>query len=158
MKNVPLGDNASAIVDDEDYDDISFHSWRLSNSGYALSTENSRAILMHRIIMNPAKGLEIDHINGNKLDNRKSNLRCCTKSENASNSIARKNRKNDGSTFKGVSVYKYRKRSGGMYKIFRARIYDRTIGTFKNEVDAAVAYDLWAKYSNPEFVRLNFNN
>jgi hypothetical protein len=61
-----------SIIDEEDYDKVCIYKWRLSN-GYAIG--GPKTIKLHRFIMNAENGLMIDHINGNKLDNRKSNLR-----------------------------------------------------------------------------------
>lgn len=74
-----------AEVDDEDYSLLSKYSWRLHNRGYAITNSGKKRLLMHRIVLKAKKGQEIDHINRNKLDNRKSNLRFCTRSENMLN-------------------------------------------------------------------------
>ena len=73
------------IVDADDYDKVSTRKWVLGANGYAVSYKSYGMILMHRLIMNTPKGKVVDHINGNKLDNRKSNLRNCTHAENMQN-------------------------------------------------------------------------
>lgn len=89
----------------------------------------------------------VDHINGNKLDNRKSNLRICTDAENARNSSKK------SGNFKGVQWRSDKHK-------FRARIMDNGkeifIGYFTNEIEAAKAYDTKAKELFGEFARLNF--
>lgn len=77
-----------ALVDDEDYEALMGFKWNHAQNGYAYRyTFNPRRnILMHREIMNPEPGLEVDHINGNKLDNRRANLRVCDRRTNATNS------------------------------------------------------------------------
>lgn len=69
------------VVDEEDYEELEkFSPWYENDSGYAMKKTRVKgknvSIRMHRIIMKAPKGLVVDHINGNKLDNRKSNLRC----------------------------------------------------------------------------------
>lgn len=86
---------AEAIIDTEDLNKIKHIKWKLSNSGYAMNTPRFKGsnIHMSRLIMNTDQF--VDHINHNKLDNRKANLRIVTKSQNAMNS-----------NFKGVSPQK----------------------------------------------------
>lgn len=72
---------AQAIVDDDDYDRVSKYKWHYSN-GYAVTNFGYR---MHRLIMLPPHDLVIDHINHNRLDNRRENLRVCTQLENSRN-------------------------------------------------------------------------
>lgn len=85
MKKVPLigkkGKGKHAIVDDKDYEKISRYRWYYC-CGYAVSDFGVR---MHRFIMNPPQDLVIDHINHDRLDNRRSNLKICTQFENSQN-------------------------------------------------------------------------
>lgn len=87
MIEIPLsgerGRGKSAIIDDEDYDKVSRIKW-FNVNGYARS---GNGVAMHRLIMSPPPNMEIDHKNHNRLDNRKSNLRICTRQENAKNII-----------------------------------------------------------------------
>ena len=101
---------------------------------------------MHRFIMNATKGMEVDHIDHNGLNNQKSNLRNCTKKENT------RNRRAYGkSQYRGVDFHK-----GQM----RARIgcngQSIHIGYFKTEKEAALVYDLKAKELFGDFAYLNF--
>lgn len=74
------------LIDPEDFEKISTHKWKINKGGYVCRTINKNGLLyLHRFIMDASKGQEIDHIDGNKLDNRKSNLRFCTKSQNSYN-------------------------------------------------------------------------
>ncbi len=99
-----------------------------------------------------ASGLVVDHINHNGLDNRKENLRICTVAENCRNSRPSK-RKNKLSKYKGVSFDKKR-------KVYRVLIWHNKkqyfLGTFKNETEAAKAYDRKARELFGEFAYLNF--
>jgi len=157
-KIIALTRGFEAIVDDEDYDMlIAMGKWCTNgNRGniYAVRNEkrNGKKIIigMHRIIMNEPNGLCIDHINGDALDNRKSNLRICSHAENIRNG---KKGKNCSSSYKGVGWFKLRKK-------WRARIMidykDKHLGLFSNEIDAAKAYDEAARELHGEFARLNF--
>lgn len=83
MAEIVLEDGSVATVDDEDYDALNAHRWRLHSGGYACRSvfsggRGSDTILMHRVVMNAPPHLEVDHVHGNKLDNRKSQLRLIT--------------------------------------------------------------------------------
>jgi hypothetical protein len=79
------------IADAEDYDKLSKYSWCISKTGYAVANINGKVTKMHRYILDDADGYIIDHSNGNRLDNRKLNLRKCTNTENARNVSVSKN-------------------------------------------------------------------
>lgn len=84
MPYIELGGKHKGIkvlVDQVDADKYGKVSWKLSNSGYAFRTP-TKSFYMHRLIMNCPSNMTVDHINGNKLDNRKCNLRICTYNEN----------------------------------------------------------------------------
>ena len=74
-----------AIIDLEDIERISIHCWHVSGTGYAEAGFNKQTVLMHRYILDYNEKFDVDHINRNKLDNRKSNLRIVTRQENAVN-------------------------------------------------------------------------
>ena len=91
-KIIVYDDYAEIVIDDKvsliDLGDVSFckrFCWRISNKGYVTTTINRKSKHLHRLIMNPNTDEEIDHINRNKLDNRKSNLRICNRSINMQN-------------------------------------------------------------------------
>jgi hypothetical protein len=111
----------------------------------------TKLLSLHREITNAPKGLLVDHRNGDTLDNRRTNLRLATASQNMQNV---KKKKNTSSRFIGVSFIK----SAGRWAAqIRAQGRDRWLGTFVNEIDAAKAYDTAAKKYYGEFARLNFN-
>ncbi len=89
MRTIKLSNSDNLVLcDDEDYETLSEISWSLSNCGYAQGNGRQwgrRCITMHRALMNAKKGQEVDHLNRNKLDNRRENLRFCTRSENIQN-------------------------------------------------------------------------
>ncbi len=105
MKEIKLTKNKIAIVDDSDYIYLSKKKWYFKNNSKTLDTgyASSRSGYMHRIIMKAKSGEYVDHINGNKLDNRKSNLRICTMSQNKANSYKYSTNK---SGYKGVYWHK----------------------------------------------------
>ena len=89
MKKIQLTRNKYTIVDDDMFDYLNQYKWHLSDNGYAVrrpwGPNGSYTIRMHRIVSATPDGLVTDHINGNPLDNRKSNLKNCTQQENMCN-------------------------------------------------------------------------
>jgi hypothetical protein len=81
---VKLTQNKEALFSPIDFPLIASHKW-CYDKGRALTNINGHNYLMHRLIMKPDTGMEVDHINGNALDNRRSNLRICTRAQNAMN-------------------------------------------------------------------------
>lgn len=143
-----------AIVDDDDYERFLGHKWFLLPIGYAVRAIKSgkrdgRKIYMHREVMGfPEK--QVDHRNGNKLDNRKSNLRVCTGSQNLANQgLTARNK----TGFKGVCWHKPSKKWMSCIQVKRKTIY---LGLFLTKVDAARAYDEAAREYFGEFAWLNF--
>lgn len=96
MREIKLTKGAVALVSDEDYERVAAYKWYLHSDGYAVRTvvvEGRKVkVLMHRFIMEAAPGEEIDHINGNRLDNRRENLRRVNRTHNNANSRPRKGR------------------------------------------------------------------
>lgn len=88
------------LLDDEDKWMLDKHNWCLSGSGYAQARVKGEIVYLHHLILYTKKGLVIDHINHNKLDNRRSNLRYATRSQNEMN---KQIQKNNTSGFRGVS-------------------------------------------------------
>lgn len=154
MKLIPLSQGAFAKVDDEDYDGLSKHRWYLACKTYAARNKKVRkkriTILMHRELIKVNSKMQIDHINGDGLDNRKANLRICTKAQNAKNSKGRKH--HTSSKFKGVA--KHTEADGFRCSIVlnRKKIY---LGSFRTEEAAALAYNEAAIKYHGEFARLN---
>ena len=154
-RRIPLTKGAFALVDDEDYDGFSRHRWHLQSAGYAARSSPRPCrgyILMHRQILGAPDHLEVDHLNRTRLDNQKTNLRLCTRTQNAVNLPALGGH---GSKYKGVCWDKSRKNQPWMAKM---SIGNRTvhIGRFVTEVDAAMAYDHRARRVRGQFASLNF--
>lgn len=155
MAVISLTQDRFAIVDEDDALLLDQWRWYYSKGGYAVrnarrETKQRRKIWMHRQIMNAPEDMEVDHINGNTLDNRRINLRLCNHVENVRNQhIAR----GATSRYKGVS---WDSRSGK----WQAQIGFNTrviyLGRFADEADAAAAYDRAARERFGEFAHLNF--
>jgi hypothetical protein len=154
-KQIPLNHGQVALVDDEDYDALISMKWYYAE-GYARRSDPDRPggiQFMHRLILNAPTGLQVDHINGDKLDNRRSNLRLCTGSQNVRNTGKR--RGTFSSVYKGVSLHK----ASGRW-MAHIRISGRSgplfLGYFAFEIDAANAYDHAAREHHGEFAYVNF--
>ncbi|MBI5954394.1 MAG: HNH endonuclease [Chloroflexi bacterium] len=89
MKQIPLSQNLFALVDDEDFQKLSkfnWSAWRNKKNFYAArKDERKKSILMHRVILNAPADMQVDHINGDGLDNRRVNLRLVTPRKNTLN-------------------------------------------------------------------------
>jgi len=149
VRRIMMSGGQFVLVDAADYEWLSRHKWS-SRNGYATRRAGRRLLYMHREIMNPPPGMVVDHIDGNKPNNCRSNLRICTRQENLQN---RPKRIDCVSRFKGVH---YHKRSGKWHaqadlagEYFRTRL-------FADEVEAARAYDRLAVELFGEFAYLNF--
>ena len=156
---IPLTQNACVIVDSDDYIYLSKHKWTLERTPYTAyahrKIRRTKTIKMHRVIMNASHGVEVDHINHDGLDNRRSNLRLCSSSQNNQNQKLHRSYagKTLSSKYKGVSWQRQIKRWMSYITNAGRRIY---LGTFLQEVDAALAYDKAARQLFGEFAYLNF--
>jgi len=155
-KEIQLTQGKVAIVDDDDYIKLIRCKWHcINNNGkyYAATAIKSNAkwkiITMHRYILKPISTVFIDHINGCGLDNRKENLRFCTKAENNINRIKNIN---NTSGFKGVVWNKLSNKWQSQIKYNSKSIY---IGTYDNIIDAAKAYNQAALKYHGKFANLN---
>jgi hypothetical protein len=150
MKEIQLTQGKVALVDDEDYEWLSQYKWCIHSEGYAIRTVwvNSKSVIkfMHRDILNPPAGMFTDHINHNKTDNRRCNLRVCTISQNTFNS---KLRSNNTSGIKGVSYSKKSKKWMAQIQYLGTDFY---LGCYDNIEDAAIAYDNKSRELFGEFV------
>lgn len=144
MKKVNLTKGKVALVDDEDFERIMTKNWCIS-AGYAM---NASLGLMHRFIMSAQKGIHVDHIDGDHLNNQKSNLRFATRSQNAWNNHSRL----------GVSKYK-----GVQFDAVHGRWFGTItkegivyyLGSHRDELKAARKYNKRAKELFGEFANLN---
>ena len=141
-------------IDKEDEPLVSPYHWRIlaPRSGrYAIRNNHPTPIFMHHVIMGEKR--EVDHINGDTLDNRKSNLRFCIRSENRFN--VPKTSKTTKSQYKGVSS---RRKGHGRLRWFAyitAYKNRKWVGTFDTQEAAALAYNEAAKELHGEYACLN---
>lgn len=153
MKEIQLTQGRIALVDDKDYDELSAHKWGCTNCGYAFRREHgsrkSPTVYMHVVIQGKKEGFHVDHINGNRLDNRRCNLRYATPSQNAYN-IGKK--KNGTSKYRGVFWNKATK-SWRSSIVCDGKKY--SLGCYKDEEDAKLVYNVWARYLYGEYARIN---
>jgi hypothetical protein len=163
MKLVKLSKGKVAKVDDLDYAVVlSFRWYALFRDGHWHAARTvkrdgeKRTVYMHRQIMGEPVGLLVDHKNLDGLDNRRDNLRVCTKKQNAQNGLRRIKWKS--SQFKGVSVSRHRTYAVG--RPWRATITvngkQEYLGWYATEVEAAIAYDTAARTHFKEFACTNF--
>ncbi len=160
MKLIKLTQGKFAKVDDEYFEYLSQFTWHANkapNTYYASRGYNDngkpKSIAMHRDIMKPAKGFVVDHIDHDGLNNQRSNLRVCTHKENLRNRNSMK-----GSTSKYVGVYRRKtldKRYNREYYYYIAQVNGVSAGCFKNEDDAARAYNKAVFEKHGEFANLN---
>lgn len=152
-KEIPLTRGQCAIVDDEDYERMSQYKWICNAQGYAMRTSRENdvkiGVYMHKEVMNIREESHVDHIDGNPLNNQKSNLRPCTHGQNMFN---KKSYKNSTSKFKGVSWKSENKKWVAQIQYNGKKAH---IGYFSSEIEAAVAYNAKAVELFGEFARLN---
>jgi hypothetical protein len=162
MREICMPGGFVALVDDEDYEwlirDYAWHKIKGESTFYAHAwlrgSKPKRKVYMHRIILGVPKGIEVDHIDGNGLNNRRNNLRSCTSSENHFNS--RKRRLYGGipttSLYKGVTQ---NKKSGNWITRIYIRGKQTHVGAFPTELEAAAAYDMAAIREYGRFAKVN---
>lgn len=150
MKEIKLAKGKTTLIDDEDWELVKDYKWSAQGKKDTLYAVTTITISMHQLIMG-AKGQQIDHINGNGLDNQKSNLRTATSQQNSFN---RRKRSGCSSVYKGVCWSK-RAKKWRAYLTKNQKHF--SLGYFHNEIDAARAYDRAALTHFGSFARLNFN-
>jgi len=152
---IPLTKGQFVLVDEEDYEELSKYNWHSDSNNYAVResriNKTRLRFIMHRQIMNfPSKKFEIDHINMNQLDNRKTNLRLATHQQN---NVNKGNRIDNKTGYKGIYWEKSRNKWQAHIEVNQKKIH---LGRFAIKEDAARAYDTAAKKHFGEFARLNF--
>ncbi len=155
MKEIKLTKGFIALVDDEDFERVSKHSWYASG-GYAASCASKyrrsdgkvRIITLHRFVMGLDYGdpKVVDHKDRDGLNCQKNNLRICNSLKNSHNFP--KSSRGTSSKFKGV-------RRGKWYAAIKVNGKNIHLGVFSKEVDAAKAYDRAATKHFGEFARTN---
>jgi len=157
LKIIPLTRGCVAKVSDEDYDELSQYKWQVeigrNGDRYAVRCRprdkngKQKQVRMHREIMRARRGVEVDHINGDGLDNQRDNLRIATRQQNSFNTRAR-------SGYKGVS--QRGSKQGAWSAHIRRSGKSVWVGGFATEADAARGYDAMARATFGRYARLNF--
>ena len=149
VAKIPLGvngKNGHALVD-ANFAYLAKDKWALTHYGYARRTTDKMP--MHRLLSGATNGQVIDHINGDRLDNRLSNIRLCTQADNSKN---QKIKSNNTSGYKGVyydkKVRKFIARVKSNYRTHLA-------GSYKTSIEAARAYNKLALELHGDYARLN---
>lgn len=147
MTIIQLSQNKTSLIDDHDAEAVNKFKWHFF-SGYAVRSlykhpSGKNKEFLHNFLMGPGEGLEVDHIDGNPLNNQRENLRVCTHAQNNRN---RKRAKNNTSGYKGVSFHKNTGR-------WQAAL---SLGLYSSKEEAALAFDKAAIAFFGEYASLNF--
>jgi hypothetical protein len=144
------------LVSAADFDRVATHRWQAaqSDSGKRREVRRNRGpkkktLLLHRVILDAPDGVLVDHINGNPLDNRRENLRLCSRSENSRN---QRKLRETASKYKGVSPNRISGRFRAFIWLNNKQIY---LGTYMTEIEAALAYNEAARRLHGEFASPN---
>jgi len=159
MRKIPLTQEQVSLVDNEDFDELIKSKWfavwdKATQSFYAMrSGKDSNGVkrerAMHRAIINPSKGKQIDHKNHDTLNNQRSNLREASGTQNQGN---QRLKTCNTSGFKGVSFYKDQNKWGARIQYLGKK---KHLGIFNHKIDAAKAYNKEAKILFGDFAFLN---
>ncbi len=158
MRIIGLPQGKFAQVDDGDFEYLNQWKWHTMRGDYPVKKEKRvyvdgkitrKTVYMHVLIMAPTEGFEVDHIDGNPLNNQRCNLRICTHQENLRN---QKLQKHGTSKYKGVF---WNTRRGGWHASICVNKKSKYLGVYTNEAEAAIAYNNAAKDIFGEFAKLN---
>lgn len=142
------------MVSSEDYADVSEHAWYVSGPSRGKKyiqghcKELDRSLLLHRLLIGALPSEQVDHINGNSLDNRRENLRICTRQQNCFNKKKWSKSKNK---YKGVQ----QRTKGSFQARIRSMGQNINIGHYGTAEEAAKAYNEKAKELFGKFAWLN---
>ncbi len=153
-KLIPLTQGKFAIVDVDNYKRLNQYKWCLSGikgQHYAIRKDHGKIVKMHHEILDVPEGMVCDHINHNRLDNRRCNLRICTLAQNGYNRLPNTT---GTSRYKGVHRHKQVRKWVAEIQYKNHSIH---IGCFDYEQDAAIAYDDMAIRLFGEFACLNYH-
>lgn len=144
------------LIDQADLDLISTHKWSIQDDGrgrqFALATSRAtgkkRSVRMHRLILDAPEGVQVDHANGNTLDNRRSNLRLASAGDNQRN----KDEAESESGYKGV----HRKERGGWEASICVDNRNQSLGRFSSAAEAALVRDIASLEHHGDFASTNY--
>ncbi len=147
---VPLGNGVYAQVSPEDYERVMYYSWCLHTGGYAagMTPGTKKHQFLHRFVVGCPDGMVVDHISGNKLDNRRENLRVCTQAQNHFN----RHKLSSSNTTGYTGVRRVRNRFQAYYKTGRKMVH---VGMYATAEEAARARDAAAAKVAGEFLTPN---
>ena len=145
-----------ALVDDEDYERMAQHRWNICKRknhirvqrSWITDTGKHKTVFLHREIMQPERGEEIDHKNRNGLDNRRENLRIVEHKHNSRNVEKYNNKKS--SQYKGV--FRHNNKWQAIIRVDYNAIY---LGSFNSEIEAAKIYNEASEEYHGEYGRKN---
>lgn len=143
-----IGEDVSrTLIDLEDVEKVRNYKWSMNGKGYV--TSNTPQVILHRLIMDYPEDMMIDHINHNRLDNRKSNLRICTQQQNNMN---RTMNSNNTSGIAGVSWHKGNRKWGAKIQVAGKQIYLGYYQTKEQAVEARRRAELeyFGEYRNQD--------
>jgi hypothetical protein len=156
-RTMPTTRGMEAIVNISEYRRVARHRWHIETSGkdkdhlilYACTYIDGKKVSMHNFILRVPDGEEVDHRNGNGLDNRRCNLRPST---HAQNSAGQRRHRDGSSQYKGVSL--------GPWKTWISQLHhghkQYYLGNYREEKKAALAYDAKARELFGKYGRFNF--
>lgn len=154
MKLIALTRGLFAKVDDSDFEELSKKRWKAIKAKvgyYAARTSGEKTIYMHRAVAEASGKKDIDHRDGDKLNNQRYNLRSATRQENKQGFSSKK--RGASSIYRGVSFHR---RSGVWHAMIRYCGVNTYLGSFRSEKNAALAYDFAARLHFGEFAQPNF--
>lgn len=157
---IKLSKGKVAVVDDADFQLVSKYKWSVSQNNssssgkkvlfYAVTTINRKTTYMHRLIALPPTGLQVDHRNHDTLDNRRQNLRVCSRTQNQANRETLPQKK---SRFRGVH---WNRENRNWVAHIKVNQKGKHLGAFSEEGEAAKAYDAAAECAFGEYAILNY--
>lgn len=152
MKLLPLSYDKFTMIDDEDFEYFNQFRWYYDIGNYAYRRIKTKKIWLHRALMKSSKDFVIDHIDGNGLNNQKSNLRICTHQQN----IMNRNKNIGNNKYRGIYTYPYNPNRWCVS--LKRRINNKIIryrGSTTSEESAILLYNQKAKEFYGEFAKLN---
>jgi len=152
VRRIPLSNGLFATVDAADYEKVSKYKWYASYRGsnvYAVCNQGKRRVYMHRMLMRPRTGYIVHHLDGNGLNNRRCNLRVCTRREHQAS------RGPCGGTSRFVGVFRHNDKKGKWHANIQWRGEHYDLGLFDDEIEAAKARDRKAYELHGERAYLN---
>lgn len=152
VHGIELPCGAVALVDTADRDLVTGFRWKLHSNGYVYADRFEWRIALHRLIAGPRDNEQVDHKNGNPLDNRSCNLRIASSGQNGANRGACRGRTGLTSQYKGVS---WASTKGKWLANIHINGKTRYLGRFEDEKEAARVYNRAAIEAWGEFARLN---